>query len=49
MTFDRHDYSIKNIVGHKSQLGHKYNVSESTISEQVRYKLSHLCSSIDMQ
>jgi hypothetical protein len=26
-----------------------YNVSESTISEQVKYKLSHLCSSIDMQ
>jgi hypothetical protein len=33
MTFDRHDYSMKNIVEHKSQLDHKYNVSESTNSE----------------
>jgi hypothetical protein len=33
----------------KPYLGHKNNINESTIKEQVRYKLSYLCSSNDMQ
>jgi hypothetical protein len=34
---------------YKSYLGHKNNVSESTIRGQVRYKLSYFCSPINLQ
>jgi hypothetical protein len=40
---------MKNSVEFKPQLGHKNNLCESTIKEQVRYKLSYLCSSNDIQ
>jgi hypothetical protein len=40
---------MKNNRELKPSLGHKYNVSESGNSEQVRQRLSHLYSSIDMQ
>jgi hypothetical protein len=45
----RHDYSIKNSVEFKPQLGYKKIVRKNNTKEQVKYKLRYLCSSIDMQ